>query len=317
VTGTVKVNDEEFARLIRTLGNSGTARYLNADLRNVRRRRRRIEQTMPSLVHSQVHGTHGQVDRGLYPERNKIEVRNGTVIVASDFHLWPGQNPPALRALKMLVKELKPAVLVANGDVLDFPQISRHPPMGWENLPSPVEEIECAQHHLHELVEAAPAHCRKIWTLGNHDARFEMRLAAQAKEYKGIKGIHLHDHFPLWERGWSVWINDDVVCKHRWKGGVHATHNNTVSSGVTMITGHLHSAKVTPFTDYTGTRYGVDTGCIADQRSQAFGYTEDNPLNWRQAFGVLTFVEGKLLMPELCQVWDEDHVQFRGSILGV
>jgi hypothetical protein len=41
-------------------------------------------------------------------------------------------------------------------------------------------------------------------------------------------------------------VNDSVMVKHRWKGGIHATHNNAVESGVSFCTGHLHSAKVTP-----------------------------------------------------------------------
>jgi hypothetical protein len=48
--------------------------------------------------------------------------------------------------------------------------------------------------------------------------------------------------------------------KHRMKGGIHAAHNNTLHAGTTMVTGHLHSVKVTPFSDYNGTRWDVDTG---------------------------------------------------------
>jgi hypothetical protein len=85
-----------------------------------------------------------------------------------------------------------------------------------------------------------------------------------------------------------------------------------------MVTGHLHSAKVTPCTDYNGTRYGVDTGCLADTYHPAFqGYCEDSPRDWRASFCVLTFVDGQLLMPELVLVWDQTHVQFRGEIIEV
>jgi hypothetical protein len=87
---------------------------------------------------------------------------------------------------------------------------------------------------------------------------------------------------------------------------------------MTTITGHLHSAKVIPFTDYNGTRYGVDAGCIADPDHRAFlDYTEDNPKNWRSAFCILTIVDGNLLIPELAIKWDEDHFQFRGKLIKV
>ncbi len=85
-----------------------------------------------------------------------------------------------------------------------------------------------------------------------------------------------------------------------------------------MISGHLHSAKVTPYTDYNGTRYGVDTGCLADPDARAFlDYSEDNAKNWRSGFCVLTFKDGQLLQPELVMVWNKNTVQFRGNLTKV
>jgi len=253
-----------------------------------------------------------------YPQRPTFDVKDGCVIIGSDFHIWPGAASTSLRAFKLLCKELKPKAVILNGDVLDFPKISHFPPIGWEDTPTPVQEIEAAQDHLNDIEQAAPRGAHKIWTLGNHDARFETRLASVASEYAGLKGIHLSDHFQMWEKGWSVWINNEVVVKHRWKGGIHANYNNTVYSGKTIITGHLHSQKITPFTDYNGTRYGIDTGCVADVDHKAFvDYTEDNPLNWRSGFVVLNFRDSKMLYPELVTKWSDDAVQFRGDILKV
>ena len=132
-----------------------------------------------------------------------------------------------------------------------------------------------------------------------------------------MKGFALADHFQNWEMCISTWINNDVVIKHRWKGGVHATHNNTVNAGKTMITGHLHSLKVTPFDDYNGTRWGVDTGTLATLDGPQFSYGEDSPTNHRAGFIVLTFKDGQLLWPEIAAVMDEHHIQFRGEIIQV
>ena len=248
----------------------------------------------------------------------KIEVKNGVVLVGSDLHIWPGAESTMLRAFKKFCKELKPIAVILNGDVLDFPQISRHPPMNWEQTPSPAEEIEAAQFHLHEIEQAAPRGCRKIWTAGNHDIRLESRLAQIAREYKNLKGVHLHDHFNLcWERGWSCLINDDVIVKHRFRNGVHATYNNVLHAGCTIITGHLHSAMVRAFTDYRGTRWGVDTGCMAETDAPAFEYCEGNPKSWVSAFGVFTFEDGKLLWPELVTKFDSERVLWRGKKIKV
>jgi hypothetical protein len=302
--------DEEFKRIFEAVGSKRASEILGTTERNVNYRRRRLEKTSGTIAPPTKQGATKE-----YPHRAQLTVKNGVVLVGSDFHIWPGRESVALRAFKKFAKDMKPAAVILNGDVLDFPQISRHPPIGWESTPSPKDEIEAAQDHLNDIVTAVPRGCRKLWPLGNHDARFETRLATVASEYKGLAGIHLSDFFPLWEKGWSAWINDDVVVKHRWKGGVHATHNNTVGAGKTMITGHLHSQKVTPYTDYNGTRYGVDTGCVADTDHKAFiDYTEDGPLNWRSGFAVLTFRDGKLLHPELVTVWDKQSIQFRGEL---
>jgi hypothetical protein len=249
--------------------------------------------------------------------RKEVVVDNGCVIVFSDAHYWPGEPSGAHRALVKFCREMSPHTVVCNGDAIDGSAISRHPPIGWESCPSVKEELETCLERLGEIVGAS-GEAAKIWLLGNHDARFETRLAQVAPEFRDIHGIHLKDHFPDWECGWSLFINNDVVIKHRFKGGAHAPYNNTISSGLSTVTGHLHSAKVTPFTDYHGTRYGVDTGCLADTYHDAFqGYLEDNPRDWRAGFCVLTFVDGSLLMPELVLVWDRNHVQFRGEIIEV
>jgi len=44
---------------------------------------------------------------------------------------------------------------------------------------------------------------------------------------------------------------------------------------------------------------------------------EDNPRNWVAGFIVVTFHKGRMLEPEKASVWDENHIQFRGTIIPV
>src|SRR5208282_4793719 len=82
------------------------------------------------------------------------------------------------------------------------------------------------------------------------NSRFETRLASLAPEYAKIHGVHLQDHFPLYRPAWSVFINGEVLVKHRFRGGIHAVHNNLLWSGTHIVTGHLHSAQVRALTLY-------------------------------------------------------------------
>lgn len=245
--------------------------------------------------------------------RKELTIKNGTVIVFSDAHFQPGLFSTAYYALLHFIEKLKPYAVINNGDAFDGASISRHSRIGWEKRASVKEELEACKHALSEI--EARTKGKLIWCLGNHDARFETYLAGAAPQYEGVFGIHLKDHFPMWHPCWSTWINGDVVIKHRWHNGIHAVFNNTVKSGKSIVTGHLHSPKVLPWTDYNGTRYGVDTGTLADPSWDCFTeYTEDGPKNWRSGFAVLTFRDGKLLMPEIVQVWNERAVEFRGEI---
>lgn len=316
------VSDAEFIELWRTLGSTAAvAKRLDLAVVNVGQRRRRIERRHNISLEATKNPAKAHFYKHLAPEEHKarrhIDVSNGAVIIFSDSHFWPGVRTTAFKALLMFVREMRPAAIVANGDVFDGASISRYPRIGWDSKPTVIEELKACKDRLSEI-EAVAGKAKLFWSLGNHDSRFCTRLAANAPEYQGVNGFELKDHFPTWEPCWSVWINNDVVVKHRLRGGVHATHNNTIAAGKTIVTGHLHSLKVTPYDDYSGTRWGVDTGTLADPNGPQFvDYSEDAPKNHRSGFAVLTFHDGKLLWPEVCRVMEFGKVDFRGTVIDV
>ena len=250
--------------------------------------------------------------------RFALHPQDATFLIGSDGHLWPGKRTTAQRGFIELARKLQPDYIVINGDLFDGARISRHPSGIWEqeSRPDVQQELEACQAFIHDLRKACP-NAKIIWVWGNHDSRFEYQLAAALPQYKGVKGFALGDHFPGIEFCMAIFVNDNLVIKHRYANGVHAAYNNAVKSGRSIVTGHLHSLKVTPWTDYNGTRYGVDCGTLADPESKQFDYSEENPANHRAGFVVLTIRDKKLLMPELVQVWDDDHIEFRGELIAV
>lgn len=313
-----KCSDADFIRAFEESGAAGVARTFGLNISGVYRRRATLEKKLKRQITSPNRPEIATRHNVSHDARIEISVQNGIVLVGSDCHYWPHMVSTAHRAFVKFCKDLKPKAVILNGDVLDAASVSRHPPIGWEHQPSLIEEIEAAKERLGEIERAINGNCKRIWTLGNHDGRFETRLATVAPEYAKLNGVHLKDHFPLWWPCWSVWVNGATVVKHRFKGGIHATHNNTIWSGKTIVTGHLHSLKVTPFSDYNGTRWGVDTGTMAEPYGEQFvDYTEDSPKNWRSGFAVLTFERGELRWPEVVHVVEEGLVEFRGETFAV
>lgn len=315
------LTDAEFIELWKLHG-SATAihKVTGGNIRTIQRRRAALETKYGLLLEAK--NPNGRPERSQVAyERKQLGVLNGTGIVFSDAHYWPGIVTTAHKGLLWAIKEFKPSFVVCNGDALDGASISRFSPSGIVGKePSLIEELKACQERLAEVEETAKEarhNVRLVYTWGNHDARFNARLAANAPEFAQTYGFKLEDHLPTWEFCMTCWATDDVVIKHRYKGGIHATHNNTATAGKSIVTGHLHSLKVTPYADYNGNRFGVDTGTLAEPYGPQFSYGEDNPLNHRSGFAILTFKDGKLLWPELVHKWDEGQVEFRGQIINV
>ena len=299
------------------------AKHLGIPNRAVHLRRRWIEENHKiTLIAKDHRGANYAANRpkSFSPLRQvKLGMLDSCVIVFSDAHFIPAQRTTAFKGLLWAIQEFKPHAVICNGDAFDGASISRHD-ITDQPQTSVIQELKATQGALGEIEEAAKAarhNVKLLFTWGNHDIRFGNRLAQHAPQFKEVQGFKLTDHIPDWDFCWAVWPTEQVIIKHRYKGGVHATHNNTVNAGVSVVTGHLHSLKVTPFSDYNGCRYGVDTGTLAETDGPQFTYAEINPNNHRSGFAVLNFFNGELLWPEIVAKHSEDHIQFRGDVIDV
>jgi hypothetical protein len=315
----MRTTDEEFIAIWnKSHSATAVAKVLNIDVRSIHRRRKSIERkhSIVLVAHDKSSPTFNITIPG-NGVRTKVDIDEGVIMVASDCHYYPGIISTAHKAFVKLIPELKPKIIVMNGDVFDGGGISSHSPIGWQQTPSVKQELEACTDRLNEIENASKT-AKLHWTWGNHDLRYNTRLASQVgTAFEGVHGMNLTDHFPRWKFSTSIMVNDHTMIKHRYHNGIHAVYNNTLKSGTSIVTGHLHSLKITPFSDYKGTRYGVDTGTMANLDDPTFFYSEDNPQNHRSGFAVLTFWDGKLMPPELCEVISEGLVYFRGQVIEV
>lgn len=318
-----KLTDEQFRQAWIDSGGRAAVVALQHGYTNVRGiydRRNYLERKhgwhLPSA------GLDGKIGRGdagapanEYLKRHTIDGFTGVCVVFSDAHYHPGiGSTVAHRAMLEVIRDLKPRMIIANGDIFDGARLSRFPRNGWEEQPRVSDELEEVQERMAEIRHA----CRSatlIRTNGNHDIRYDRHLSTHASDLEGVQGMRLADHLPAWKECMSVFINGHTMVKHRFSGGIHAAYNNTLRAGTNMVTGHTHYLEVKPWGDYRGRRYGVQTGTLAEPNSPAFSYIEDAPTAWCSGFVVLTFDrDQRLLHPEIAEVIDQ-RCFFRGQVI--
>lgn len=305
------VNEDEFIRLWRsTGGGQSLASELGVSVRSVLSRRRRIEAARGIKLDTEIEI--GSRPRLLMPENKQRAIFNmpdAKILVASDCHYMPGEPSDSHLAFIEVVKIIKPDLICLNGDVAEFGTISRHPAMDLNPRPTLKQELEVIRQRVDEIKKVSGgALLHHTW--GNHDLRLQFRLANQAPEFAGL--VDLDSFMPGWLHSMSLLVNDNTMILHKWAQGVHASFNNVVKGGLSVVTGHTHRLNCRPFTDYRGTRYGIETGSMADFENDCFNYTQETPKSWENGFVLLTFKDGDLLYPEFCQV-KNGRAFFRGQ----
>lgn len=305
------ISEEEFLSVWKELQSAqAVADRLGMNLRSVHRRRKRIEARRGEVLRVNDPRSPTFLIREHSP-RVDCEMQNGVIVVGSDAHYWPGVISTAHKAFVQVIKEIKPNLIVMNGDLFDGASVSRWPKSSWGAVPTVKQELEAVADRLHEIRQAA-GNAKMWWCLGNHDMRFEAKLANSVPEFEGVHGFCLKDHFPGWNISISLFVNQSLMIKHRFRNGTHATWNNALHSGVSMCTGHLHRLQATVLSDYNGTRWGIDCGTLGETDGAHMSYGEDNPTNHCSGFAVLTIVDGELVHPEFCSVHGEKAF-FRGK----
>jgi predicted phosphodiesterase len=334
------LSDEEFiAKWRENPSPAALSKATGVNVRNIMARRRSIEvryniklDTDPNykLNRNKEQAEKAKVEREKREEKLKerleatqhsvrrgMELEKGRVIIFSDAH-FTDETTTGFKALLKFIEHFKPKAIICNGDAFDGAVLSRFPSINYERKPSVLDELNYCKNHLEAIEKIKPAGCRLIWTLGNHDMRYEAALVSRAPEFAGVDGFNLKYHFPNWETCWSFWVNEDTVIKHRHKGGRYAGYNNVTASFSNIFTGHTHVLTCSPISTFDQKTYwGVQTGTLADINSESFQYTEDNAKDWRQGFIMASWERGRLLMPEMVMTCGENEVEFRGEILEI
>jgi hypothetical protein len=251
------------------------------------------------------------------PPWQYLNIHNGSIVIASDAHVWPFARSTSAHALIEVTKAEQPVAIIANGDFIDGARSNRHDPDGWNMRPDVRQEVEGVQSLLHDWQQAAPRATRMM-TRGNHEMNFDRKLVKVAKEFEGMPGFDLESHLQDWPMSIGIrvnWRTPGATCiKHRFaSGGVNAARNATMKAGTNTISGHTHQLGAAHWCDYNGHRWGIETGCLTDPRGPQFEYDEQNPRPQCEGFAVVTYRDGIMLPPEFCYVI-EGKAWFRNKV---
>ena len=202
-------SDQEFIKVWKELGSPtlvGQKLGINPRSTLARRRNLEIRYGIELPTHNSQRDQKKpakKVELAAHNVRRGIEIdKVKRVIIFSDAH-FTDETTTAFKALIKFIKHFKPQVIICNGDAFDGQVLSRFPSINYDAKPTVLEELEACRWHLNEIEKVRPAGCRLIWTLGNHDMRYESWLVNKVPEYSGVDGFSLKYHFPNWETCWS------------------------------------------------------------------------------------------------------------------
>ena len=117
------------------------------------------------------------------PRTGRLEV-----MVGSDFHSW-FVDPFALRVFLDTIVMVQPDIIVLNGDVFDFPQISRHRKLPGHFSLNLADEITYGREQIMRKVRAAAPDAEILLVIGNHEYRLVNYLADTAPELAALPSL--------------------------------------------------------------------------------------------------------------------------------
>jgi len=190
------------------------------------------------------------------------------ILIIPDLHS-PVARKGALNFCRDIRRKYKTNHTIFIGDVVDNHAISFH--AHHPELPGPKDEYELAYGHLQEWYKAFP---KADVVLGNHDRRI-VRLAQSVN----IPKRFLRNYSEIWNTPKWVWADDfiyDEVYYSHGDGvgsGLYPAFNLTRQMGMSCIIGHHHSAGgIKWLVNPLRRMFGLDTGCLVDDKSFAFAY---------------------------------------------
>jgi Icc-related predicted phosphoesterase len=204
------------------------------------------------------------------------------ILVFGDTH-FPFVNKDFFIDLKHVIKDIKPNIIVINGDLVDIHTISHHTPEA--DSKSTLDEYKVSKDmvaKLSNIIHNLPVR----YTLGNHDLRIEKVCNDVSVPRVFLKNFReLYDIPKIWDIAYNH-IVDDVMFVH---GQSNIRHKATLRYGMSTIQSHFHSMlEISYIKSKTQQLYSAYTGGCCDDSSVGLRYAK-NSLD-RSIYGMVTII---------------------------
>lgn len=217
----------------------------------------RIKATLSDLVQPAFGGRPVTVRPPARLKRN--ERQSSLVFVLSDFHC-PYHDPKLLSITEQVLLEAQPDRLIINGDLVDWPSVSRHANERGEATAN--ECVQSAGEVLGRLIAAVPDNCLVQFIPGNHDSNLSRYLNERAAAAADL--CVAGSDVPVWslrnllrfdelgvemvgsEDRWmhsTVKLTDELVVRHGLSvkaGSAASVIANFKSATFATVSGHTH-----------------------------------------------------------------------------
>ena len=220
---------------------------------------------------------------------------NQTALVIGDAHV-PFHDQKATDLVLQWIREYKPDTIYFNGDIIDCYTISRFAQPGLSVGGFNVE-IEASVAWLEAFREVSPR-SRMVFIEGNHEFRLRALLNNESAVLKGVRGLTIPEQLNLdrlaieyvsspGDKWFSTYVRafPDILVGHFARTNKHSAYTvkNLIDTyGISLVTGHNHSAGLHHRTFVDGDIIGIEGACLCDLKPV---YCE--PHNWTHGFTVL------------------------------
>lgn len=185
-----------------------------------------------------LHHTHRQIEayaqKNLKPWENKYPKSRGKkhleIVIGSDFHSY-FVDPFALEVFKDCLRMVQPDIVILNGDIFDFPRISKHRQIPGGFHLNIQQEIDWGITNIMRPVRELCPDAEILFVIGNHEYRFVTYLADFSPEIACLDTMNFHDLFKLDE------LEMSLVCRSSFMAPTAAMRKKDIAENWVKVGG--------------------------------------------------------------------------------